>query len=146
MSTTPGIKFIYIFCNDLQAMRYFYTNILGLNEIYYSDPPDGTVAYDCDGLQFTIINNPKAQQAPKDWAWQPGWKEGNGAITGWSICLTENNYSSVIQKLHTNEVESYYQNPKWLNYWSYPVKDPMGNTVEVVLTPDQEPEKTVWQF
>ena len=145
MSTPPGVKFVYLFCDDLQAMRHFYTEILGLHEIYYAEHPDRTVAYDCDELQFTIIFDPKAEPVTQGWAWQPGWREGMQPTISWSVCLTKDGYSSAIKKFKAHSVESYYQNPQWLNYWSYPVKDPMGNTVEIVLNLDQEPENTVWQ-
>jgi catechol 2,3-dioxygenase-like lactoylglutathione lyase family enzyme len=144
MSTPPGVKFIYLFCNDLQKMRHFYTDLVGLKEIYYSEDPDGTVAYDCDGLQFTIMLDPKARNATQAWARQPGWEGGNQPSLSWSICLTENEYGKVIKKLQEEVVVAFYEQPQWQGYWSFPVKDPMGNTVEVVLAPDEEPENTVW--
>ena len=48
-----GVRFIYIPCSEQPAMRRFYTNLLGLDEIYHSEE-DRSVVYDCDGLQFSI--------------------------------------------------------------------------------------------
>ena len=145
MSTPPGVKFIYLFCADLQKMRYFYTELLGLQEIYYDDDLNGTVAYDCDGLQFTISVDPGAQSSTQGWARQPGWEGGREPSLSWSICLTENDYGEVIQKLQAAKVVAFHPQPQWQGYWSFPVKDPMGNTVEVVLAPQEEPENILWQ-
>jgi len=143
MSPQPGVKFLYLFCDDLQAMRHFYSYLLGLNEIYYSEEPDGTVAYDCDGLQFTIIFNAAAQKAPSGWGWQPGWQTGNRPIISWSIVLTEGAFQTAVQNLKGAGVNAFYEAPQWQNYWSFPVKDPMGNTVEIVLTSEKEPKNPV---
>jgi len=143
MSPQPGIIFLYLFCNDLHAMRHFYSNLLGLNEIYYSEVPDGPVAYDCDGLQFTIVFNASAQKAPPGWGCQPGWQAGSQPIISWSVVLTEGGFETAVQRLMAADVEAFYKEPQWQNYWSFPVKDPMGNTVEIVLASEKEPKNSI---
>ncbi|KAA3663552.1 MAG: hypothetical protein DWQ04_10245 [Chloroflexi bacterium] len=142
MPPQPGVKFLYLFCNDLHTMRNFYSDLLGLNEIYYSEMPDRTVAYDCDGLQFTIIFNAAAQKASPGWAWQPGWQTGSNPIISWSIVLTDGVFQTAVQNLKGASVETFYEEPQWQNYWSFPVKDPMGNTVEIVLASEEEPKNS----
>ena len=137
MSTQPGVKFLYLFCNDLHAMRTFYSDLLGLNEIYYSEEPDGSVAYDCDGLQFTIILDKSILNEDQGWARQPGWEGGKQSAISWSVVLTGEGFQTAVHKLIDAEVTSIHNRPEWHNYWSFPVKDPMGNTVEVVLDPGE---------
>lgn len=132
----PGVKFIYLFCTDLAAMRHFYGVLLGLQEIYFS-ATEGSVAYNCDGLQFTIFEREEAARAPEGWAWQPGWREGTVAQIGWSVVLTEEGFDTAVDRLREVGVATYYDEPQWHGYWSFPVKDPMGNTVEVVYAPEE---------
>jgi catechol 2,3-dioxygenase-like lactoylglutathione lyase family enzyme len=148
MPGPPGVNFIYLYCNDLQAMRHFYSQLLGLNEIYHAAAANGAaaaVAYNCDGLQFTIFADRSAQSVPKGWARQPGWDGGTQSTISWSVCFSESEYPAVVKRLHDAGVEAYFDLPKWHGYWGYPVKDPMGNTVEVVHSPEVEPENTDWQ-
>ena len=144
MSPPPGVKFIYLFCQDLDAMRHFYSQILGLNEIYFAEGPEASVAYNCDDLQFTIMQNPEAQRAPPGWAWQPGWQAGTSTAVSWSVVLTAETFGRAVQRLLDAGVESYHDQPAWKFYWSFPVKDPMGNTVEVVWAPEEEPDVKEW--
>jgi hypothetical protein len=125
-------------------MRHFYSELLDLNEIYHAEGPEGSVAYDCDGLQFTIMVNPDAQLAGTGWAWQPGWQEGTSTAMSWSVVLDEARFAPAVQRLITANVPCYHEKPAWKYYWSFPVKDPMGNTVEVVWPLDGEPEDTEW--
>jgi len=122
-------------------MRQFYSDLLGLDEIYFSEEPDGAVAYDCDGLQFTIFSDNSIQFDAQDWARQPGWRGGENSLMSWSVVLTREGFRDAVHKLVNAYVESYYDKPEWHNYWSFPVKDPMGNTVEIVL---DSGEKVNW--
>ena len=142
MAHSPGVKFIYLFCNDLEAIRHFYTDLLHLHEIYFSDGQ--SVAYDCDGLQFTIMFDADVKPALAGWGWQPGWQAGRNSVVSWSVVLDEEAFKTAVTKLTLSGVESYYDKPQWKNYWSFPVKDPMGNTVEVVLPLDNQPEYSEW--
>lgn len=132
MIKQPGVKFIYLFCNDLDVMRHFYSDLVGLNEIYFSPDPDGAVAYDCDGLQFTIFSDKLVKAGDQGWSKQPGWDGGMQTSISWSVVLTQAGFQSAVRKLQDAGVETFYKNPHWHNYWSFPVKDPMGNTVEIV--------------
>ncbi|WP_420641740.1 VOC family protein [Candidatus Leptofilum sp.] len=143
MSNPQGVKFIYLPCNNVQAMRHFYSELLRLNEIYF-DNSSGGLAYNCDGLQFTFFSDPKAQPISSGWAWQPGWRKGDQPVISWSVSYTEEEFRTVVDKLKTEDVISFYEKPHWHFYWSFPVKDPMGNTVEIVWAPEDEPKRNEW--
>ena len=130
----PGVKFVYLHCSDLAAMRRFYTELVGLDEIYHSDD-DRTVAYDCDGLQFTITEHPEATAAA-GWARQPGWGGGATTAPSWSVSLTGDTFRPAIDRLIAAGVPSFDPEPVWREYWSFPVRDPMGNTVEITWSPE----------
>ena len=143
MAYPPGVKFIYLFCNDLAAMRHFYTNLLGLHEIYFSDGQ--SVAYDCDGLQFTIMFDPDVKAASNGWGWQPGWQEGQNRVVSWSVVLVDEVFKTAVTKLTLSGIDAFYDKPQWKGYWSFPVKDPMGNTTEIVWPLQPEPTNKVWE-
>ena len=129
-----GVRFIYIPCVDLDAMRHFYSTLLALDEIYHSDD-DGMVAYDCDGLQFSIFQSVDAGPHPEGWAIQPGWSGGTGSQVSWSVELGEAEFEAAVRRLQEGGVFALHEKPVWVSYWSFPVRDPMGNTVEVTYAP-----------
>ena len=145
MPLQPGVKFIYLFCNDVAAMRHFYTDLVGLKETHFADGPEGGVTYDCDGLQFTIFGEKSKLPVTDAWAWQPGWGAGDSPTISWSVVLTEDAYGLAVQRLIDANVPRFDAKPQWRGYWSFPTQDPMGNTVEIVLPLDEEPARTAWE-
>ncbi len=125
----PSLRFIYLFCNDLNEMREFYTNIIQLKEIYFA--PSESVAYQCDKLQISFTQVDKKLPVSSGWAIQPGWKGGDLPITSWSIECGEQDFKKVVKRLQEKKVESFTKEPVWNGYWSFVVKDPAGNTVEL---------------
>lgn len=136
MPPAPGVRFLYLYCNDLTAMRHFYSELLGLNEIYYAAEPEPAVAYDCDGLQFTIFFDAAVQPQAAEWSRQPGWSGGTQPHLSWSIVLQADQFAAAVDRLKNAGVAAFYQAPQWHNYWSFPVQDPMGYTVEIVAASD----------
>ena len=144
MSNLPSVRFIYFYCQDLAAMRHFYSELIGLKETYFSEDDRPSVAYDCDGLQFTIYKSDNVSVTPNEYALQPGWLGGTKLSVSWSIPVPSGDYAKTISKLQASSVDSFSPGPKWVGYWSFPVLDPMGNTVEVVTSPPTEPENKEW--
>ena len=144
MAGQSGVKFIYLFCADLARMRHFYSELLGLEEIYYVAGEDGGLGYNCDGLQFTIFQDERVTPQEEGWARQPGWQGGTLPMVSWSVPYKEGDYRSVLARLRAAGVTALHDKPQWVHYWSYPVKDPMGNTVEIVLPLDEAPADTAW--
>jgi hypothetical protein len=96
-------------------MRHFYTDLVGLNEMYHSTE-DRTLAYDCQGLQFTILEAP-ATAAPIDgWARQPGWAGGTGAAISRSVVLTETTFGNAVRRLLDADATRRHDEPQWVNY------------------------------
>ncbi len=137
----PGVRFLYIPASDLAAMREFYSGLLGLDEIFFSE--EEGLAYDCEGFQFTILPAAEAVVRPEGWATQPGWVGATTAMISWSIELSESAFRRAIRALRSAGVESLHDVPQWVGYWSFPVKDPMNNTVELSW-PQESPEATAW--
>ncbi len=138
----PGVRFLYVPAIDLDAMRDFYSDVLGLNEIWFK--PGQGVAYDCDGFQFAIFFDPGDNTVLGEWATQPGWKGDTVGSISWSVVLSESGYRTAVDRLTASpDVPTMLREPQWVGYWSFPVRDPMGNTVELSW-PDTAPSSPRW--
>lgn len=143
--TTADRFFIYVYCDDLAAMRRFYRDLLGLDEVFYSEGPDGGFAAHHGSVQFTVFRSTDAVPTPSDWHRQPGWEGGTLPDTSWSIQLADETvFTAAVKRLGNSGVPRRDDVPQWRGYWSFPVKDPMGNTVEVTHAPEREPASTSW--
>lgn len=132
-----SVRFLYLYCNDLAPMRRFYSDLLKLDEIYFD--AGNAVAYKCDMLQFSITQVDQELPVIDGWAIQPGWSGGTQPIISWSIECDEDAFRSIVVRLKDEGVPSFYLRPQWAGYWSYPVRDPMGNTVELTY-PHGDPD------
>jgi hypothetical protein len=139
--------FLYLYCNGLDVMREFYSSLLGLDEIFHASGPDGGLGYLHGSVQITIY--PAADELPVDSQWhrQPGWDGGTKASTSWSFQLSEMaTFRRIVERLLMADTPRFYPKPQWHGYWSFPVKDPMGNTIEVTHAPAEEPSNEEWSM
>ena len=103
--------------------------MLGLAEIYESD--DGsTVAFRVDGLQITISHHDDVA-AVGGWSRQLGWDGGLGSAPSWGFELAPDEFRAAVDRVADSRVSGWFDAPQWVGYWSFPVRDPMGNTVEL---------------
>lgn len=142
-----SVKFVYFHCNDIDAMRGFYTDLLGMDEASYrNDDEYAWLVYNCGSFQFMVF--PADAEVPKldGWGAQPGWPGGKLSTTSWSVEVSEEQYAATVARLQEADVPLYSEQPMWCQdcYWSFPVRDPMGNTVEVYTMLAERPESTVW--
>lgn len=143
--TGMSLRFLYIYCHDLAAMRHFYTDLVGLSESYYAPAPDGGLGYRCDSLQFTILPADEIPTAPPGWHQQPGWQGGTVSLPSWSIeSASQEAFAAAVERLTEAGVPVLHSRPRWVGYWSFPVRDPMGNTVELTLPTSGTPTVLLW--
>ena len=138
----PGVRFLYIPASNLAAMRRFYSDHLGLAEVWF-EAAEG-VAYDCDGLQFTVLLDAVPAPTPNGWATQPGWTGDTVGMISWSVVLSEAAFRRAVAVLSASEADCLHDLPQWVGYWSFPAKDPMGNTVELSW-PAETPQPDRWE-
>lgn len=136
-----GVKFLYVPANDLDAMREFYTERIGLQEIYFQ-AGEG-IGYNCDGFQFTVLGAGGVTTIDH-WATQPGWTGDTSPLISWSVEMNESGLRRAIAQTRAAADQSLYEAPQWVGYWSYPVKDPMGNTVELTWPEDRSGHPGQW--
>lgn len=126
--------FAYEYCTDIAATRRFYGELVGLTLIW--DEPDD-VAFRHDGVQlsFQLVD---ALVRPDGWAFQPGWSQGQLAeapttdrVRSVSIALSPARFQSAVARLQAAGVPALRSEPFWVGYWSFVVRDPDGQTVEI---------------
>jgi catechol 2,3-dioxygenase-like lactoylglutathione lyase family enzyme len=142
------IKYIYLYCRDLEAMRRFYVDLLGLEQQSYQNDENGSwLACQCDGFQFVIFPvDAPVGPPPEGWANQPGWTGGDISCMSWSVLVPEGDYMALVERIAAADVAAFTPQPQWLmdSYWGWALKDPAGNTVEVYAEPAQRPTSTEW--
>ncbi|WP_026691069.1 VOC family protein [Alteribacter aurantiacus] len=124
-------NFTYLFCNELDKMTWFYEDILQLERIWESDR---SVAFKIGSHQLAVELKKDLETPSAEFAMQPGWKGGGAPRTSWSLECDEDDFQAVVQASQRNDVRSFFPEPKWKGYWSFPVLDPMNNTIEITCT------------
>lgn len=141
-----NVRFIFNYCNDLAAMRRFYSQLVGLKEKDYREEW-GYLCYASEGLEFMFFRSDKEMPHIDEWSDQPGWEGGTLKITSWAIHIPEMMFKDVFERLHSAGVKMLTDSPEWRvdNYWGITVMDPMGYTVELYTIPKEKPASKLWK-
>jgi catechol 2,3-dioxygenase-like lactoylglutathione lyase family enzyme len=143
-----NVRFLFNLCNDIDEVRHFYTDLLGMQErAYMNDENFGYLSYKCEGgVCFMFFRAGEELPVLAEWAWQPGWAGGTLEINSWAIQIPQEDFAEVYGKLKEEGVPLFKPEPEWRqdSYWGLSVRDPMGNTVEVYTTPEEKPASTTW--
>lgn len=136
----PIKTFLYLHCDrpDLDRARHFYSEILGLPEIFFS-ADDATAGYRAGDLQIAVEAH-LGDTKNCGWSKQLGWSGGSTATPSWGVELAAAAFARAIAAAVASGVECWLPEPQWVGYWSFPVKDPMGNTVEL-----STPDRSAWE-
>jgi predicted enzyme related to lactoylglutathione lyase len=143
--TEPSPRFfLYLHCDDVASMREFYSRLVGLDEIFFEGGPE-VLGYHIGDMQFTILPMSGTPEAAQDWHRQPGWAGGTATRPSWSIQLESlEAFRAAVRRIQETGSSTYHERTQWQGYWSFPVKDPMGNTAELTCEPVDEPASKVW--
>lgn len=127
--------FLYTRSNDLAASRSFYRDLVGFEQIW--DEPDSVAFALSDAVQFAIGFDRDAVPS-SEWSLQPGWVHGLKVDpqppydhASWRIALGSDAFRSAVDRLQHATVQMLRPQPFWVGYWSFVVRDPMGQTVEL---------------
>lgn len=126
--------FNYEFCSNVPCTRHFYAELIGLELVW--DEAD-SVAFVHGPAQIAFFEG-GGSAAPDGWAFQPGWGFGQVPlendpvrVRSWSIALEPQQFREAVERLKESNVPALWDEPTWVGYWSFVVKDPDGNTVEL---------------
>ncbi len=143
-AATAKVDFVYVYCNDVAAMRHFYVDLLGMQ---ISDDMEGYYfCLMCGGLRFMVFAAENPVEVLEAWSDQPGWMGGVLPRVSWSVGVPPEQLDAVARRLTAAGAPTWSAVPFWAqdSYWSFPVRDPMGNTVEVYALPTERPASTTW--
>lgn len=120
--------FTYVFCNDLEAMKKFYSDVLHL-ALVWEDPT--SIAYKVANHQLSITFDAGFNPPSAEYAIQPGWPGGTALRISWSLECDRENFLRIVQAAKATGAQFRQPEPKWVGYWSFPLLDPMNNTIEI---------------
>ncbi len=123
--------FTYIFTNDIGKMKWFYKDLLGLELIWNQDDH---IAFKISDHQLSIKYHKDYKVQTPAFAIQPGWDGGKEPRTSWSINFDAISFEKTVNLLVDHSIQSYFVEPQWKGYWSFPVLDPMNNTIEITCS------------
>lgn len=112
-------------------MKWFYSNILQLNLLWNSE---GSIAYTIGEHQLSIDYNEDFIPPSKNFSIQPGWSGGTEPRISWSLECDKEDFVAIVHSVLINNITKYNNEPIWKGYWSFPILDPMNNTIEITCT------------
>lgn len=142
-----NIRFIFNMCNDVESMRHFYTDLIGLKQgSFRNDKEWGWLVYKSEGFEMMFFRADKQLPVLREWAVQPGYEGGTLETTSWGIHIPEEMFGVVVGRLNSAGVKTFKDRAEWRqdSYWGFSVMDPMGNTVELYTEPKEKPASTEW--
>lgn len=146
---TIHIRFLYRYCNDIPAMRAFYTDGLGMLEVSHRDEDDeGWLVYQSEGLQLIVMRFDAPVPVLEQFAAQPGDGGGPSPRSSIGIEFSLEDFQAVYERVAATDAPRMSDAPTWRQncYWGWTVNDPMGETVELYAHPAERPaeETPVW--
>lgn len=128
------INTLFYWCNDVGQMREFYSDVLGLTEVYFlNDDKHGWLTYDINGIQVVFIRASHPLPIESAWARQPGWAEGTREAHSMVLQLSLDGFQKVIERAKVKNMTFFDKEPRGNKdeNLSHFVMDPMGNTIEL---------------
>jgi hypothetical protein len=95
---------VFRWCNDVAAMREFYSDLLGLQESFYrNDDEHGWLTYQA-GTQLVFMRGTNPIHAVSGWAKQPGYGGGEAEIDSWLITYSKAAFEMVKERIEASGV------------------------------------------
>lgn len=134
------VSTIFFWCNDVAAMRHFYTNLIGLEEIYAGDE---AISYKLGPLQMFFLKAKNTVPEQLEWAVQPAFtwerQEGTAFVPSWVVEVPPSAFETTLQRMESDGVKP-YTDPvvREDGHKQFFVMDPMGHTVEIYSAPETD--------
>lgn len=142
------MNYVYIFCRDVDQMRAFYSEALGLAESNYRNEEEwGWVCYKMNGFEFMIFRDDSGMKPNEEFSWLPGGSGGEALFPCWTVTAAgEDEFRKGLAVIREKGYRTRDEKPGWFqdSYWAIAVLDPMGNTIEFAWQPDVVPESKEW--
>lgn len=133
MSLEITLDTIFRWCNDVSAMRAFYTDLLGLSETFFRDDEHGWLTYQIGAIQLVFTRSDTTIPTYQEFAQNPAYQGGSIKAESWVYKLPSDVFTAVVERLQTANVPTYWNTPKQTrdNHQQFYILDPMGYTIEI---------------
>ena len=96
----PSVRFLYTYCNDLEAMRRFYVDLLGLAHTSVENGKQGGfVEIDCGGFRLTFMQSSTVRPVQTEHSKLPGVVGGTAEQVLCSVEYDAEGYAGVVERL-----------------------------------------------
>lgn len=126
------VNTLFRWCNDINSMRTFYTELLGLTETFYRDDEQhGWLTYDAGGVQLVFMRATEDLSVSMTWAKQPGYHTGTDEVSSWLLTTKDRKeFGAIVNRLQQADIpmkDGIDASRQCV------VHDPMGWTIEIGL-------------
>lgn len=129
----------YVYCNDIIAIRHFYTELIGLEETFF-DADQGWLTYNSGGLQIVYMRATPPRPINDAWAKNPGYA-GSGAdeSPSWVLSVDADQFDAIHTRLKDAGAPllGAVLSPQ-PGHHQIMTRDPMGVSIEVYAAPASE--------
>jgi catechol 2,3-dioxygenase-like lactoylglutathione lyase family enzyme len=105
--------FTYIFCRDLEKMKWFYEGILQLDLIWESEK---TIAFKIGDHQLSISEDEDLTTFSPAYSQQLGWEGGTESRTSWSLECDAKDFKEIVRAVKNNKIPGFFSDPVWKGY------------------------------
>ncbi len=133
----PFHSTLYVYCNDIAAVQKFYTEIIGMDEVYY-DAGQGALTYNSGGLYIVFMKATSLRPENDQWAKNPGYKgSGEDESPSWVITVPAAVFDTIHQRLKDADAPLLddVQEPQ-PGHRQILTRDPMGMSIEIYAAPE----------
>ena len=132
MITSLKLQTLFFNCNDIDAMRAFYTDLLGLPESYYRNSEQHRcLAYQIQGTELVFMPAPEELSFQTDWARQAGYAGSESTAKSWLFTMSYADFETLSNRIRKSAIPV-YDNPEECDVSQQLfIKDPMGMTIEL---------------
>jgi catechol 2,3-dioxygenase-like lactoylglutathione lyase family enzyme len=129
---TVHVQTLFSWCNDVAAMRGFYSDVLGLKETYFDAGP-GWLTYEVGGVQLVFMRSTAPEPVESGWARQPGWRDGTVDAASTVLQFAPADFDLVVARAKAKGADSFRAEPvsPAKGARQFFLRDPMGRTIEV---------------
>lgn len=127
---------VFEWCNDIAAMRRFYTDAVGLAEMHARDEPEvGVVVYQAGDTQIVITRSSEPKPVLSQWTQTWGFDEGVLQEPAWVIEVEWGSFFHIVDRVRGLglPIQGDVRDDEKLRQLL--VRDPMGRTVSVDAYP-----------
>ncbi|MHA2032233.1 MAG: VOC family protein [Candidatus Kariarchaeaceae archaeon] len=131
------INDLFIWCNNVDEMKMFYSELIGLNEVWYDPEPKTGPPY----IVYKLGNNQSLHfigrsnkiEVNQNWSYQPSSEIESGIEKfSWTLELSKYLLEEIVQRLGENQIQTFQKEITTRSgYSAISVLDPMGNTIDL---------------